>query len=68
MCIYMCVCFVYVCERKRERERERERIGYVDGRNNGKRDDGNTWSNSFGLAVSERVQDTLHVTLVRSAN
>lgn len=47
----MRVCFVNVCERKRERERE-ERMGDVDGRNNGKRDDGNTWSDSFGTAES----------------
>lgn len=58
--MYICVSFWYM----HVRERERERIGNVDGRNNGKRDDGNTWSNSFEPAVSERVQDTLHVTLV----
>jgi len=46
------------------RERERERTGDVNGRNNGKRDDGNTWSDSFEPAISERVQDTLHVTLI----
>lgn len=46
------------------REKEREKIGDVDGRNNGKRDDRNTWRDSFEPAVSERIQDILHVTLV----